>query len=151
MEADPAPVGAEALADGDEVKAVAPGTGELAEPVGPRPPMVTSLDSASTVAVVTASASPRRNAPTRVRVSEVVTLSANVRTNAPKCLARAKDCAAALTVYKEAWKLDPLMPEASRNLNEQALRVGFDTVIGGEGICPKAAAKAEWEKMLEKQ
>jgi tetratricopeptide (TPR) repeat protein len=76
---------------------------------------------------------------------------ANVRTNAPKCLARAKDCAAALTVYKEAWKLDPLMPEASRNLNEQALRVGFDAVIGGNDTCPKTAAKAEWEKMLEKK
>ena len=76
---------------------------------------------------------------------------ANVRTNAPKCLARAKDCGAALTVYKEAWKLDPLMPGASKNLNEQALRVGFDAVIGGPGSCPKAAEKAEWEKMIEKK
>jgi hypothetical protein len=76
---------------------------------------------------------------------------ANVRTNAPKCLARAKDCAAALTVYKEAWKLDPLMPAASKNLNEQALRVGFDSVIGGGGTCPKTAEKAEWEKMIEKK
>ncbi len=71
---------------------------------------------------------------------------ANVRTNAPKCLARAHDCAAALTVYKEAWKLDPLMPEASKNINEQGLRVGFDAVIGGPGSCPKTAAKQSWEK-----
>jgi hypothetical protein len=71
---------------------------------------------------------------------------ANVRTNAPKCLARAHDCAAALTVYKEAWKLDPPMPEASRTLNEQALRVGFDAVVGGPSSCPKTAKKQSWER-----
>jgi hypothetical protein len=69
---------------------------------------------------------------------------ANVRTNAPLCLARAKDCAAALTVYKEAWVLDPLMPAESRKLNDQALRVGFDAITNGQ--CPETATKQSWEK-----
>jgi hypothetical protein len=68
----------------------------------------------------------------------------NVRTNAPLCLARAHDCAAALTVYKEAWKLDPLMPAESKKLNDQALRSGFDAVIGG--ACPRTAQKESWER-----
>jgi hypothetical protein len=71
---------------------------------------------------------------------------ANVRTNAPMCLVRAKDCAGALTVFKEAWKLDPLMPADSRALNEQALRAGFDAV--SNGACPKTAARQEWEDMI---
>ena len=71
---------------------------------------------------------------------------ANVRTNAPKCFARAGDCAQALAVYKEAWMLDPLMPEASKKLNEQGLKVGFDGVVGGNGVCPKTAKKESWEK-----
>jgi hypothetical protein len=47
-------------------------------------------------------------------------------------------------VYKEAWTLDPLRPEASRKINEQGLRVGFDAVIGGG--CPKTAKRESWEK-----
>ena len=71
---------------------------------------------------------------------------ANVRTNGPKCLARAGDCTAALAVYKEAWMLDPLMPEASKKLNDQGLRVGFDSVVGGNGTCPKTAKPQPWDK-----
>jgi len=33
------------------------------------------------------------------------------------------------------------MPEASKNLNEQALRGGFDIVVGGPASCPKTAEK----------
>jgi hypothetical protein len=54
---------------------------------------------------------------------------ANVRTDAPMCLAKAGDCAQAWTVYKEAWKLDPSLSPASRNLNEEGLRVGFEAVV----------------------
>jgi hypothetical protein len=54
---------------------------------------------------------------------------ANVRTNAPLCLARAGDCEKSWAVYKEAWKLDPLMNERSRNLNDSALRGGFDVMV----------------------
>jgi hypothetical protein len=54
---------------------------------------------------------------------------ANVRTNAPLCLARAGDCARSWQVYKEAWKLDPLMPERSKALDDSALRGGFDAVV----------------------
>ena len=55
---------------------------------------------------------------------------ANVRTNAPLCLVRANDCKGAWTVYKEAWRLDPLMPEDSRKLNDAGLRAGFDAITG---------------------
>jgi hypothetical protein len=83
----------------------------------------------------------------RDEADDIKFVFANVRTNAPLCLVRAKDCAAALTVYKEAWVLDPLMPEASRKLNEQALRVGFDSLA--HGSCPRTAAKQEWESMVK--
>ncbi|MBS2014622.1 MAG: hypothetical protein JST00_17170 [Deltaproteobacteria bacterium] len=69
---------------------------------------------------------------------------ANVRTNAPLCFARVGDCATALAVFKEAWVLDPLMPEASRKLNEQGLRAGFDAAMGNK--CPRTAKKEAWEK-----
>lgn len=67
----------------------------------------------------------------------------NVRTNAPICLIRAKDCAGALTVYKEAWKLDPLLPARSKNINDQGLNVGFDAISGGR--CPRVSKKESWE------
>jgi hypothetical protein len=54
---------------------------------------------------------------------------ANVRTNAPMCLARAGDCEKSWTVYKEAWKLDPLMSDSSRKINDAGLRNGFDGVV----------------------
>jgi hypothetical protein len=60
---------------------------------------------------------------------EVKFVMANVRTNAPLCLARAGDCEKSWAVYKEAWKLDPLMNERSRSLNEAALRGGFDVMV----------------------
>jgi hypothetical protein len=68
---------------------------------------------------------------------------ANVRTNAPLCLVRAKDCAKALDVYKEAWKLDPLMPAQSKAINDQGLRVGFDAIANGQ--CPRTSKKESWE------
>jgi len=71
---------------------------------------------------------------------------ANVRTNAPKCLARAKDCAAALTVFKEAWQLDPLTPPESKKLNDGAMNKMFDSIIGGNGVCPAVGKKESWEK-----
>jgi hypothetical protein len=60
---------------------------------------------------------------------EVKFVMANVRTNAPLCLARAGDCDKSWAVYKEAWKLDPLMNDRSRDLSESALRGGFDVVV----------------------
>ena len=73
---------------------------------------------------------------------------ANIRTNAPMCLARAKDCAGALTVFKEAWKLDPLMPAESKKLNDDAMAKMFDSIIGGGAAagCPKVGKKDSWEK-----
>ena len=54
---------------------------------------------------------------------------ANVRTNAPMCLARAGDCEQSWIVYREAWRLDPLMSDASRKINDADLRNGFDAVV----------------------
>ena len=56
---------------------------------------------------------------------------ANVRTNAPLCLVRAKDCDQAWTIFKEAWNLDPLMPERSKQINEAGMRNVFGSVTNG--------------------
>jgi hypothetical protein len=79
----------------------------------------------------------------RDRDDPVTFVFPNVRTNAPLCLVRAHDCAAALTVFKEAWKLDPMMPAESKRLNEQGLRSSFDSTAGG--ACPRTAQKEPWE------
>jgi predicted Ser/Thr protein kinase len=54
---------------------------------------------------------------------------AAVRTDAPLCFAQADDCSSAWAAYQEAWLLDPTLSEASRNIDTQGLRNGFDIVV----------------------
>jgi hypothetical protein len=61
--------------------------------------------------------------------SQVKMAGASLRTTAPACFAKAGDCDAAWSSWKEAWKLDPALSEKSRNLNDDALRRGFEAVV----------------------
>ncbi|HEY1693070.1 MAG TPA: hypothetical protein VGG39_12970 [Polyangiaceae bacterium] len=61
--------------------------------------------------------------------NQVKQAGASLRTTAPTCFAKAGDCATAWTTWKEAWKLDPNLSPQSRNLNDDALRHGFDAVV----------------------
>jgi hypothetical protein len=61
--------------------------------------------------------------------SQVKMAGASLRTTAPACFAKAGDCDSAWSSWKEAWKLDPNLPPASRNLNDDALRRGFEAVV----------------------
>jgi hypothetical protein len=60
---------------------------------------------------------------------QVKNAGAALRTTAPSCFAKAGDCTAAWNAYKEAWRLDPNLPPQSHNLNDDALRRGFETII----------------------
>ena len=62
--------------------------------------------------------------------TQVKMAGASLRTTGPSCFAKAGDCDAAWSAWKEAWKLDPnLSAPQSRNLNDDALRHGFDAVV----------------------
>jgi hypothetical protein len=61
--------------------------------------------------------------------TQVKMAGASLRTTAPACFAKAGDCDAAWSSWKEAWKLDPALSEKSRNLNDDALRRGFEAVV----------------------
>ena len=66
---------------------------------------------------------------------EIKFAPANARTFAAGCMAKAGDCTQAWAIHQKAWKLDPLLPPASRGLNEQALRAGF------EALAPRCVGK----------
>jgi len=61
--------------------------------------------------------------------TQVKMAGASLRTTAPACFAKAGDCDSAWSSWKEAWKLDPNLSPQSRNLNDDALRHGFEAVV----------------------
>jgi hypothetical protein len=61
--------------------------------------------------------------------SQVKMAGASLRTTGPSCFAKAGDCDSAWNAWKEAWKLDPNLSAQSRNLNDDALRHGFEAVV----------------------
>jgi hypothetical protein len=61
--------------------------------------------------------------------TQVKQAGASLRTTAPACFAKAGDCDSAWSAWKEAWKLDPNLSPQSRNLNDDALRHGFEAVV----------------------
>jgi hypothetical protein len=61
--------------------------------------------------------------------TQVKMAGASLRTTAPACFAKAGDCDSAWSSWKEAWKLDPALSPQSRNLNDDALRHGFEAVV----------------------
>ena len=61
--------------------------------------------------------------------NQVKQAGAALRTSAPACFAKAGDCDSAWSAWKEAWKLDPNLSPQSRNLNDDALRHGFEAVV----------------------
>jgi hypothetical protein len=61
--------------------------------------------------------------------TQVKQAGAALRTTGPTCFAKAGDCDSAWSAWKEAWKLDPNLSPQSRNLNDDALRRGFEAVV----------------------
>jgi hypothetical protein len=60
--------------------------------------------------------------------TQVKMAGASLRTTAPACFAKAGDCDAGWSAFKEAWKLDTALSPQSRNLNDDALRHTFEAV-----------------------